>query len=65
MSLLQTLTSALPGFDTRTIGDIEREIVDELEFHIICCPSPRDNSAAVTVAALRTCLCKSYLFVPA
>jgi hypothetical protein len=34
MSMLQALSARLPAIDTRSIGDIEREIAEELEFHL-------------------------------
>lgn len=34
MSFIETLSACLPAIDARPIGQIEQEIVDELEFHI-------------------------------
>jgi RNA polymerase sigma-70 factor (ECF subfamily) len=34
MSMLRSLSAALPAIDARTIRDIEQEIADELDFHI-------------------------------
>jgi hypothetical protein len=34
MSMLRSLSAALPAIDTRSIGDVEQEIVDELAFHL-------------------------------
>jgi hypothetical protein len=34
MSMLRSLSAALPAIDARSIGDIEQEILDELDFHI-------------------------------
>jgi Bacterial Ig-like domain len=34
MTLIRTLSVRLPAIDPRSIGDIEQEIVDELDFHV-------------------------------
>jgi len=35
MLTLRSLTAALPAIDGRSVGEIEQEILDELEFHIV------------------------------
>ena len=34
MTFIRTLSARLPAIDSRSIGEIEQEIVDELDFHV-------------------------------